>query len=180
MSTTRIELVGSWYEFMKTEISQEQYERYLEHYLQHGVAVDSDDDDWSELRENGEDMGLTGDDAELLVNGKSIQDLHNLIRKHKNYAYSPKCSYAFESDCYYWVSYDYFKGGSFSIDIEKAFDFRKLFFCAQELNPVASIPTLRSDSSNVHIITFVSYDGEVFLAEGGAEHRHSKEWLIKT
>lgn len=180
MSTTRIELVGSWYEFMKTEISQEQYERYLAHYRKHGVAVDSDDADWSELRENGEDMGLTGDDAELLVNDDAIQDLHNLIRKHMNYAYSPNCSYAFEIDCYYWVSYDYYKGGSFSIEIEKPFDFRKLFFCAQELNPVASIPTLKSDSTSIHIITSLSYDGEDFLADGGAEHRHSKEWLIKT
>ena len=180
MSTNRIELVGSWYEFMKTEISKSQYDRYIEHYRLNGTAVDSDDDDWSELRENGEDMGVDGNDAQLLVNDIEVKDLHRLIRQHKNFAYFRDCSYSYERNSYYWVSYDYFKGGSFSIETDRPFEFSKLFFCAQALNPIPSIASPREDSSTFRIITSVSYDDESFIEDGGSEHRYSKEWLIKT
>ena len=82
-SQTKIDLSGYWYDFYLKEISKNQYEKYITYYKKHSVAVNTDDDDWSELRSDIYANGLAGEELFLSVNNIEIKNIHRLIKNNK-------------------------------------------------------------------------------------------------
>ena len=171
-SQTKIDLTGYWYDFYLKEITKNQYEKYFTHYKKHNVAVNTDDDDWSELRSDTYANGLAGEELFLSVNNIEIKNIHRLIKNNKNFSYSTSSKFIFSKNSYYWISYDCYKSGLMSIETNTKFDFNKLNFCAEEI--------YLTEECWSNLITSVTYDGEDLEIEDGGWHKDSAEWLIKT